>query len=136
MSRRSSSHARACAGTCGSPGTSAPGWRRRGRSRVRAIDGAARLVSSLAATGTLPVTDEFGFIGKLGGLFWGVYSETGLGFERDDTGVSFAMGAGVKYDITPNVGIRFEWERFWQVGNSTIGESDIDMFTVGGLYRF
>lgn len=90
----------------------------------------------LAATGTLPLTDEVGLIGKLGGLFWGVYSETGLGFERDDTGVSFAMGAGVKYDITPNVGIRFEWERFWQVGNSTIGESDIDMFTVGGLYRF
>ena len=90
----------------------------------------------LAATGTIPVTDEFGILGKLGGLFWGVHSETGLGFDRDDSGVSFAMGAGMKYDITPNVGIRVEWERFWQVGNSTIGESDIDMFTIGGLYRF
>jgi opacity protein-like surface antigen len=90
----------------------------------------------LAATGTIPVTDEFGVTGKLGGLFWGVRSETGLGFDRDDTGVSFAMGAGLKYDITKHVGIRLEWERFWQVGNSTIGESDIDMFTIGGLYRF
>jgi hypothetical protein len=32
--------------------------------------------------------------------------------------------------------IRFEWERFWDVGNSVIGNSDVDMFTLGGLYRF
>ena len=90
----------------------------------------------IAAVGTLPVTDQFGILGKLGGLFWSVYSETGLGFDRDDDGASVAMGAGLKYDITPNVGIRLEWERFWQVGNSTIGESDVDLFTIGGLYRF
>jgi OmpA-OmpF porin, OOP family len=90
----------------------------------------------LAGTGTIPVTDKFGILGKLGVLFWGVTSDTGTGFDHNDAGTSFAMGAGLKYDITDHVGIRFEWERFWQVGNSTIGESDVDMFTVGGLYRF
>ncbi len=90
----------------------------------------------LAGTGTAPITDQFGIIGKLGVLLWGIRSETGTGFERDDNGTSFAMGAGLKYDVTKHVGIRFEWERFWQVGNSTIGESDVDLFTVGGLYRF
>ena len=90
----------------------------------------------LAGTGTLPITDKFGVLGKLGVLLWGVRSETGTGFDRDDSGASFAMGAGLKYDITDHVGVRFEWERFWQVGNSTIGQSDVDMFTVGGLYRF
>ena len=90
----------------------------------------------LAGTGTVPITDQFGIIGKLGALFWGVQSETGTGFSRDDSGTSFAMGAGLKYDITKHVGLRFEWERFWQVGNSTIGTSDVDMFTIGGLYRF
>lgn len=90
----------------------------------------------LAGIGTVPVTDRFGILGKLGVLIWTVASETGTGFNRDDTGASFAMGAGLKYDITDHVGVRFEWERFWSVGNSTIGESDVDMFTVGGLYRF
>lgn len=90
----------------------------------------------LAGTGTLPVTDQFGIIGKLGVLLWGIRSDVGTGFDRDDTGASFAMGAGLKYDITKHVGIRFEWERFWDVGNSTIGTSDVDMFTIGGLYRF
>ena len=90
----------------------------------------------LVAVGTLPVTDRFGILGKLGGLFWGIASETGTGFDRDDNGASWAIGAGLKYDITDHVGIRIEWERFWDVGNSTIGESDVDMFTIGGLYRF
>ena len=90
----------------------------------------------LAGTGTVPITDQFGILAKLGVLFWGIHSEVGTGFERDENGTSFATGLGLKYDITKNVGIRLEWERFWQVGNSTIGESDVDLFTIGGLYRF
>jgi OOP family OmpA-OmpF porin len=90
----------------------------------------------LAGTGTVPITDQFGILGKLGVLFWGMHSEVGTGFERDENGTSFATGAGLKYDITKHVGIRLEWERFWGVGNSTIGESDVDLFTIGGLYRF
>ena len=90
----------------------------------------------LAGTGTVPITDQFGILAKLGVLFWGIHSEVGTGFERDENGTSFATGMGLKYDITKHVGIRLEWERFWQVGNSTIGESDVDLFTIGGLYRF
>ena len=90
----------------------------------------------LAGTGTVPITDQFGILAKLGVLFWGIHSEVGTGFDRDENGTSFATGVGLKYDITKNVGIRLEWERFWQVGNSTIGESDVDLFTIGGLYRF
>ncbi len=90
----------------------------------------------LAGTGTVPITDQFGILAKLGVLFWGIHSEVGTGFERDENGTSFATGVGLKYDITKHVGIRLEWERFWQVGNSTIGESDVDLVTIGGLYRF
>ena len=90
----------------------------------------------LAGTGTVPITDQFGILAKLGVLFWGIRSEVGTGFDRDENGASFATGVGLEYDITKNVGIRLEWERFWQVGNSTIGESDVDLFTIGGLYRF
>jgi opacity protein-like surface antigen len=90
----------------------------------------------LVGTGTIPVTDKFGILGKAGVLLWGISSETGTGFDRQDSGASFAMGAGLKYDVTEHVGVRLEWERFWQVGNNTVGESDVDLFTIGGLYRF
>lgn len=91
---------------------------------------------ALAGTGTVPITGQLGILGKLGVLFWGTHSEVGTGFDRDENGTSFATGVGLKYDITKHVGIRLEWERFWKVGNSTIGESDVDLFTTGGLYRF
>lgn len=90
----------------------------------------------LVGVGTIPITDRFGILGKVGGLFWGITSEVGTGFDRYDNGASWAIGAGLKYDITDHVGVRIEWERFWDVGNSTTGESDVDMFTIGGLYRF
>lgn len=86
--------------------------------------------------GTLPITDQFGLLGKLGGFAWSIYNEAGTGFDHNENGLSFAMGAGFKYDIIERVGIRFEWERFWDVGNSVVGTSDVDMFTIGGLYRF
>lgn len=90
----------------------------------------------LVGVGTLPITDKFGILGKLGGFVWSVYNETGTGFDDYESGLSFAMGAGLKYDINAHVGIRFEWERFWDVGNSTVSSGDVDMFTIGGLYRF
>lgn len=90
----------------------------------------------LAGTGTLPVTEKFGILAKMGVLMWGIQSDTGTGFDRTDSGASFALGAGLKYDITKHIGVRLEWERFWDVGNSTIGSSDVDLFTIGGSYRF
>jgi len=90
----------------------------------------------LAGTGTLPISDKFGILAKMGVLMWGIQSDTGTGFDRTDSGASFALGAGLKYDITKHIGVRLEWERFWDVGNSTIGSSDVDLFTIGGSYRF
>lgn len=90
----------------------------------------------LAGIGTLPVTDRFSILGRLGVLLWGITSETGTGFDREDTGASLAVGAGLEYDITNHVAVRLEWERYWDVGNDLIGESDVDMFTIGGMYRF
>ena len=80
--------------------------------------------------------DKSEVAGKLGGFAWRIYNDTGTGFDHNENGISFAMGADVKYDITNRVGIRFEWERFWDVGNSVVSSSDVDMFTLGGLYRF
>lgn len=80
--------------------------------------------------------DKSEVAGKLGGFAWSIYNDTDTGFDHNENGKSFAMGAGVKYDITNRVEIRFEWERFWDVGNSVVGSSDVDMFTLGGLYRF
>ena len=40
-------------------------------------------------------------------------------------------GIGLKYDFTGRIGLRGEWERFVDVGDSGAGEFDVDLFSVG-----
>ena len=54
-----------------------------------------------------------------------------------DTDVSWSLGLGAQYNFTPAVGLRVEWERFFEVGDSdSTGEADIDMITAGVVYKF
>jgi opacity protein-like surface antigen len=46
------------------------------------------------------------------------------------------LGAGVSYDVSRNISLRGEWDRFFRVGDSSTGRGDIDQFTVGVAYKF
>lgn len=47
------------------------------------------------------------------------------------------LGLGLQYDLTKNVGLRLEAERFRKLGdNSTGGDIDVDMYSVGTVFRF
>ena len=97
----------------------------------------------LMGVGSFPVMDRFALYGKLG-----VYraeteqSVTGtLGTitvtdnaSENNTDLTFAFGA--RFDITRNLGIRAEWQRYLDVGGGEIGEDDVDVLSVGVLWRF
>lgn len=94
----------------------------------------------LDAVGTLPLGNNFSVFGRLG-----VYSiKTELtasgsagSVSSSDTGSDFHWGIGAGYDFTPNLGARLEWERFNKVGNKDkTGEGDVDLASVGLVYRF
>lgn len=57
-----------------------------------------------------------------------------------DTDVSWSAGVGAQYNITPAAGLRLEWERFFETGSSInnggTGEADIDLISVGLVYKF
>jgi OmpA-OmpF porin, OOP family len=57
-----------------------------------------------------------------------------------DTDVAWSFGLGAQFNASPAVGIRLEWERFFEVGSSAYndgtGEADIDMTTLGIVYKF
>lgn len=47
------------------------------------------------------------------------------------------LGAGVQYDVSDRFGLRLEWDRYFDVGSEEIvGESDIDLFSLGLRYNF
>jgi opacity protein-like surface antigen len=61
-----------------------------------------------------------------------------------DTDLEWTLGLGGQYNFTKSVGMRVEWERFFNVGSSpsnatagqTTGEADIDLISAGLVYKF
>lgn len=100
----------------------------------------------LTGIGTLPLGHQFSLYGKLGVY----YAETKSSADVRQTTPPFASGSsstsdnnsnltfglGARYDITSNIGIRAEWQRFSKVGGDNTGKGDIDVLAIGGLYRF
>jgi OOP family OmpA-OmpF porin len=91
----------------------------------------------LSLTAGLPLGNRFGIFGKAGGL----YGRTDVTASADtlfDTGHKsgwgWTYGAGATFNVTPNVQIRADWDRYKLdfVG----GERDVDMLTGGVQFRF
>jgi OOP family OmpA-OmpF porin len=57
-----------------------------------------------------------------------------------DTDIAWSFGVGAQYNLTPVVGLRLDWERFFEVGSSNYnggtGEADVDMLSAGIVYKF
>ena len=54
-----------------------------------------------------------------------------------DTDVSWSLGLGAQYNFTKSVGLRMEWERYFEVGDpSSTGEADIDLLSAGVVFKF
>jgi OOP family OmpA-OmpF porin len=85
-----------------------------------------------SAVGILPLSPSFELFGKIGLFGWESKARDttgGVPFsgEADDADVSF--GAGMALNVTRNVSIRVEWERFKAVDN-------IDLLSLGLAFKF
>lgn len=58
----------------------------------------------------------------------------------DDTDVAWSAGLGMQYNFTKSVGLRVEWERYFEVGSSNFnggtGEADVDLISAGLVFKF
>lgn len=88
--------------------------------------------------GILPLGNNFSFYGKAG-LF---RSETDLTTnipgvsEESESNTGLTFGVGAMLNVTRNVAVRAEWQRYQDVGGGDIGEADVDVLSVGALFRF
>lgn len=57
-----------------------------------------------------------------------------------DTDVVWSAGLGGQYNFSKAVGLRVEWERYFEAGSSNFnggtGEADIDLFSAGLVFKF
>lgn len=93
----------------------------------------------LSALLTIPVATRLSFLFRLGahrvrttvdqqGPAIGTLHEA-------KTGSSWTLGAGVEYSLG-KLGVRAEWQRYDNIAGGTLVEDDVDVFSVGLLFRF
>jgi OOP family OmpA-OmpF porin len=85
----------------------------------------------LVGIGAYPIVDKLSVYGKLG-AYRGELE--GPGGKESNSDVTY--GAGLQYDLVRNVALRGEWQRYSKMGGGNTGETDLDVLSVGALYRF
>ena len=95
-----------------------------GYSRLLDKGGVEATAIEVVAVGIFPVANQLSILGKLG--FANIDVEVG-GFSDDSTELTY--GLGVQYDFNRNLGARAQWQRYDT-------ESEVDLFTIGIVYKF
>jgi len=91
-----------------------------------------------ALVGSLPITRSFGVTARLGFAYWNEKistSASGLAGSQTTDGVSPAYGIGLVFGLNRNTCIRFERERFSDVGDKA-NAGDVDLVSVGIAHRY
>jgi OmpA-OmpF porin, OOP family len=97
----------------------------------------------IVGVGSFPLGNNFSILGKLG--FYNAEVKLGGLVSGKKTTTDLTYGIGGQYDFNRNLGLRLEWNRYSKVkapdatgGGVAVtgGDADIDVMSVGALWRF
>ena len=96
----------------------------------------------IVGVGSWPLGNNFSVLGKLG--FYNAEVKLGGPVSGKKTTTDLTYGLGGQYDFNRNLGLRLEWNRYSKVkapdatggGVTVSGDADIDVLSVGALWRF
>jgi len=97
----------------------------------------------IVGVGSWPLGNNFSILGKLG--FYNAEVKLGGLVSGKKTTTDLTYGIGGQYDFNRNLGLRLEWNRYSKVkapdatsGAVAVsgGDADIDVLSVGALWRF
>jgi OOP family OmpA-OmpF porin len=84
----------------------------------------------LVGVASFPIADKFSVFGKLGFAMWEAEATSVPGFGTvEDDGTDLTFGIGLQYDVSRNLGIRAQWQRYDV-------DADADLMSIGLVYRF
>ncbi len=92
----------------------------------------------LVAVGSWPFTPNFSAYGKLGMYRADTdFSTNNPAFANEsESNTDLTYGIGVRWDFTKNLGARAEYQIYKDVGGGNIGEGDVDVISVGVIWKF
>jgi OOP family OmpA-OmpF porin len=82
----------------------------------------------LVGIAKMPLGNKFSVFGKLGFAMWEAEADV-LGLTFKDDGTDLTFGAGVQYDVSRNLGLRAQWQRYDV-------DADADVLSIGLIYQF
>ncbi len=93
--------------------------------------------SVLGGSGTLSLSDRFGFVGKLSSVLTsGDVTANSLTHGLADALPYNMMGLGLKYDVTRSLRFQGCWDRYQLKYNRINGDTGVDLLTLGLKYGF
>ncbi|HJY77769.1 MAG TPA: outer membrane beta-barrel protein [Burkholderiales bacterium] len=114
-----------------------------GYSPLGSIEGSGIKAESNAwdvvGVGSWPLGNNFSIFGKLG--FYNAEVKLSGNASGKKTTTDLTYGVGGQYDFNRNLGLRLEWSRYSgvkapDVGGTSSGDNDIDVVSLGALWRF
>lgn len=90
----------------------------------------------LVGVAKLPITSQLGVYGKAGAYRGETKLSSNVGVSGKDTDSGWTYGAGLQWDVIRNVGLRLEWQRYDDIGGDDTGKGDIDVVSLGAVWRF
>jgi OOP family OmpA-OmpF porin len=95
---------------------------------------------TIQVVGTYAFNPSFSLIGRGGMNILNLeVNETTAGISSNDgdTDVAWSLGLGAQYNLSKSVGLRAEWERYFDVGDAdSTGEMDVDLISAGVVFKF
>jgi OOP family OmpA-OmpF porin len=96
-----------------------------------------------SALAGLPLAGGLSIFGRLGIYRGTVRESTNFAGDFSHDNNDFTYGAGLGFDVTRNVGVRAEWQRYNKMGGGDVAlgagvgqKSDVDVLGISALWRF
>lgn len=90
----------------------------------------------ISAVGIFPINPQWSIYGKLGMFMWDLDVKSNIGNLSED-GADLTYAIGVRWSFAKNLSLQAQWQRYKDIGDdATTGKSDVDMLSLGLLFRF
>ena len=89
----------------------------------------------VVAVGSWPFTPQFSAYGKVG-FFRGDAELSDSSGSVSESNTDLTYGIGVRWDFTKNLGLRAEYQIYTNLGGGALVESDVDVISIGVIWKF
>jgi OOP family OmpA-OmpF porin len=93
--------------------------------------------------GSVGMGDQLSVYGRIGGAYLNTKASAAastasfVGYSNATKDQIVAdLGVGFQFEVSKGFAARLEWQHFFQVGDSTTGRTDIDLFSLGLVRKF